>query len=313
MQVLKNQAFTCIDQKSKVKLTDMGDLKEVMYLKHINTEPFPITKVNKDEYIVHTTGEIKQYNHTETRNENKENLRRTFKKLRNLINYNFRGGQNELAFTITYQENMMDVKRLYRDCDRFFKRLRYKYGSFDYISVVEPQGRGAWHCHILLKFNDMEKAYIPNKDVASLWGNGFVKVKAIKRNVDNLGAYLSAYLGDVEYTKESVKELQEEGLPLSAMEIKEVDVDGQKKKFIKGGRLHFYPTGMNIYRKSRGIQEPKAEYVKYAEVKKIVGYAEPNYRTSYQIYDDEGNEVNTIVYEQYNLKRAQVQCKEMEG
>jgi hypothetical protein len=291
----------------------MGDLKEVMYLKHINTEPFLITKVNKDEYIVHTTGEIKKYNHTETRNENKENLRRTFKKLRNLINYNFRGGQNVLAFTITYQENMMDVKRLYRDCDMFFKRLRYKYGSFDYISVVEPQGRGAWHCHILLKFNDMEKAYIPNKDVASLWGNGFVKVKAIKRNVDNLGAYLSAYLGDVEYTKESVKELQEEGLPLSAMEIKEVDVDGQKKKFIKGGRLHFYPTGMNIYRKSRGIQEPKAEYVKYAEVKKIVGYSEPNYRTSYQIYDDEGNEVNTIVYEQYNLKRAQVQCKEMEG
>ncbi|PEZ26663.1 hypothetical protein CN361_31525, partial [Bacillus cereus] len=45
-------------------------------------------------------------------------------------------------------------------------RLKRKYkneSTIDYISVVEPQGRGAWHCRVLLRFNDKDSIFLPNK------------------------------------------------------------------------------------------------------------------------------------------------------
>ncbi|MGW7157742.1 rolling circle replication-associated protein, partial [Streptomyces sp. NPDC054887] len=61
---------------------------------------------------------------------------------------------------MTYKKNMTDTKKLYSDFQNFIDRLRYKYkkeSSIDYLSVVEPQGRGAWHCHVLMRFNDLDK------------------------------------------------------------------------------------------------------------------------------------------------------------
>src|SRR5690606_32528235 len=117
--------------------------------------------------------------HSENRQQNYNSLRQTFKKLRYLINNNFEGLSNELHITLTYKENMTDPKRLYVDFDRFFKRLRYKYkndSSIDYVSVIEPQGRGAWHCHVLMRFNDLDKVFIKSDDLSALWGQGFIKI-----------------------------------------------------------------------------------------------------------------------------------------
>jgi hypothetical protein len=301
VKIEKHQGSDFIEDSKKVKVINMGHLVEVMAIEKCNRNGLPITKLSKDQYVVNETGEIKDYEHTDNSLQNRDNLRKTFKKIRHLINYNFRGNKNELAFTITYKENMTDVKRLYKDFERFIKRIRYKYPDIDYLSVVEPQGRGAWHSHVLVKVNGVEKVYIPNKELADLWGNGFVTVKAIRQNVDNMGAYLSAYLGDVELNNENVQELAEAGY--RKYEVKEVEIEGIKKKFIKGGRLHMYPTGMNIYRKSEGIKHPPEEWLKYAEVKKIVGSTKPNYTETLSIFDDEGEELNTISYEHYNLKR----------
>ena len=292
-----------------VKMTDMGHIKEVMCVDRLSLSPPPITKIDRDLYMLNETGEVREYQHTENRSQNVDNLRRTFKQIRHIINFNFSGGGNELAFTLTYVENMTDTKRLYFDFDKFMKQLRYHYGKdIDYFSVVEPQGRGAWHCHVLLRFNAFDKIYIPNEEIARMWGQGFVTVKAIRKDVDNLGAYLSAYLGDIELTLEN-KGVVEECCPgdVGQYEIKTVEVDGVEKRFIKGGRLHLYPTGMNIYRKSRGIKIPDSSYMSYSEAKKIVGSATPNYSSMVCIFDDEDTEVNRIIYEQYNLKRKQSQ------
>lgn len=300
MQVLKNQEFTAIPNEKKVKITDMGFVKEIMYIEKLNVNGFPVKKLNKNEYIVLETGEVKEYqNHIENRSQDTESLRKTFKTLRGLITTNFQGNKNELAFTITYAENMKDVKQLYADFKKFMMKLKYKYPNIDYINVVEPQERGAWHCHVLIRFNGLEKVYVPNKDIAEMWGNGFVSVKAIRQNVDNLGAYLSAYLGDVELkNKNQIKPGQV---------IKEVEVEGKKKKFIKGGRLYLYPPGMNIYRCSRGIKQPKISYDTYAnaikDIKKIDGAVTPVYSTKTVIRDDDGKMLNSICYENYNLKR----------
>lgn len=283
----------------------MGNIKEFMYMEKLNLSGFPIKKISRKEYMFLETGEIKEYSfHAENRSQNKDSLRKTFKKIRELINANFTGQPNELAFTITYAENMTDPKKLYKDFDRFMKRLKYKYLNVDYINVVEPQGRGAWHCHILLKFNDLKKAYIPNKEVAELWGKGFVSVKAMRKDVDNLGAYLSAYLGDVEINN-NVGELIELGVLdfNKSFKIKEIEIDGQPKRFVKGGRLHLYPAGMNIFRCSKGIKKPEVTYIPYKDIKKIVGAATPNYSTRMKILDDDGNELNSITYFQYNMVR----------
>lgn len=283
----------------------MGNIKEFMYMEKLNLSGFPIKKISREEYMFLETGEIKEYSfHAENRSQNKDSLRKTFKKIRELINANFTGQSNELAFTITYAENMTDPKKLYTDFKKFMKKLKYRYSDVDYINVVEPQGRGAWHCHILLRFNDLKKVYIPNKEVAELWGQGFVSVKAMRKDVDNLGAYLSAYLGDVEINN-NVGELIELGVLdfNKSFKIKEIEIDGQPKRFVKGGRLHLYPAGMNIFRCSKGIKKPEVTYIPYKDIKKIVGAAAPNYSTRMKILDDDGNELNSITYFQYNMVR----------
>jgi hypothetical protein len=306
LQVLKNQSVGQIPSYKKVKLTDMGNIKEIMYIEKLSLNGFPVKKISKNEYIILDTGEVKEYlNHSENRSQDINSLRKTFKKIRQLINNNFTGAKNELAFTITYAENMTDTGRLYDDFRKFIMRLKYKYSNIDYMSVVEPQERGAWHCHILIRFNGLEKVYIPNKQIEELWGKGFVNVKSIKRNVDNLGAYLSAYLGDVELRDNNLHELISSGVVKvgQALNIKEVEIEGKTKKFIKGGRLHMYPPGMNIYRCSRGIVEPTVQYITYEDAKKIVGAGTPNYSTKVKILDDDGEVINSISYENYNLKR----------
>lgn len=311
-KVLKNLNSELIEGHKKVKLTDMGNIKEIMYLQKKNFKPFRIKKISSTEYIVLDTGEIKEFKKIENRSQDKESLRKTFKKIRQLINTNFVGFNNELCFTITYKENVTDPKILYKDFDRFMKKLKYKYKSVDYINVVEPQGRGAWHCHILLRFNDYNKIFIPNKEISEMWGRGFVKVKAIKKDIDNLGAYLSAYLGDVELDENNLSELIETGAikPGQAFNIKEVEVEGVKKKFIKGGRLAYYPPGMNLYRASRGIKQPNIiDNITYEEAKKIVGADTPTYSTRTLILDDSDEILNSIIYEQYNLKRIKNQME----
>ena len=304
VKIQKKSEVQPIDGDQKIKLVNMGHILEVMAMEKLPDGDFGITKIDKDRYMINDTGEVLEYNHTENRKENIDSLRKTFKQLRYLINYNFQGNPNELAFTITYGEHVTDPERLYKDFERFMKRIRYKYKDVDYLNVVEPMGSGRWHCHCLLKFNSMKKTYILNTEVREMWGQGHVTVKAIRQNVDNMGAYLSAYLGDIELTDENIKQVYESG---GNIVVKEAEVDGKKKKFIKGGRLHMYPTGMRIYRKSQGIKEPPVDWLYFDEVKKIVGSATPNYSKTIDILDENDEILNSITYYQYNLKRGEYQ------
>lgn len=277
-----------------VTVTEMNHIIEVQHMEKTNCK-VNIKKLSKDEYVELSTGEIKEFQHSANRQENYNSLRQTFKKMRYLINNNFIGQANELHAVLTYEENMTDTKRLYNDFKRFMMRLRRKYKdtSIDYLCVVEPQGRGAWHCHVLLRFNDLQSVFIENSVLRELWGLGFVMIKSL-RNVDNIGAYLSAYLADVELTDENVgKVYKADG------DIKVKEVEG--KKYIKGGRLHMYPPGMNLYRKSKGIVEPERVKMQFKDIKKVVGAATPHY--SKKLTVQSGDFENTIQYLQYNTKR----------
>lgn len=291
------QVLFGIKPTSVVTLTEMGHISEIQRMERQNQQQ-TIRKISKDEYIVLETGEIKEFNHIENRSQSMNSLRQTFKKLRYLINNNFVGAKNELHMTLTYAENMTDTERLYADFKRFMMRLKRKYKgqSIDYLNVIEPQERGAWHCHLLIRFNDVGSIFIENKKIAEMWGQGFVTIRSLAE-VDNIGAYLSAYLSDIELTDETEPLAYTDGT-----EIVEKTVEGQKKKFIKGGRLHMYPPSMKLYRKSRGIVPPTRKRMTYEDAKKAVGSAQPHYSKTYDILTDDFK--NTIHFEQYNSKRV---------
>lgn len=291
-----------------VKVTKMNHIVEVQHMEKVNRKA-NIKKLNKDNYLELSTGEIKEFSHSENRQQNFNSLRQTFKRLRYLINNNFVGTKNELHITLTYSDHVTDSKRLYLDFNKFIKRLKYKYkndSSIDYLSVVEPQGSGRWHCHVLMRFNDLESIYIPNEfdkrtkepinaPLYDLWGQGWVTIKSLNE-VDNIGAYLSAYLTDVELTEENFSSSLSAGGEVSVKEV-------EGKKYIKGGRLHMYPSGMNLYRKSKGIEEPQREEMKFKDIKKVVGAATPHYQKAIHLNDEENDYQNTISYLQYNKKR----------
>lgn len=290
-----------IGQDSIVTVTDMGHLVEVLHMKRRNTECH-IKKLDADRYMNIKTGEILEFEKADNRGDSADSLRKTFKRLRYLVNGNFKGDKNELFITLTYAENMMDQERLYKDFKNFMKRFRNKLkkksSELDYISVVEPQERGAWHMHVLMRFNGQKSVFVPSKLLEDVWGHGFVKIQRIE-GVDNIGAYLTAYLSDVEIPEKI--ENMEEFEALLGKEVVIREVNGEQKRFVKGGRLWRYPSGMNLYRSSRGIEEPERTEMRYKDIKKIVGAATPHYQKSYEIERD--NFKNTVTYQQFNLKR----------
>lgn len=292
-----------IDNKALVTVTEMGHLLEIQYMQKQNAS-CGIKVLNANEYVNLSTGEIKEFKKSETKADSYKSLMKTFKRLRYLINNNFRGNANELFVTLTYKENMTDTKRLYADFDKFMKRLRYnlkkdpeKFGvDIEYISVVEPQGRGAWHCHVLMKFVGVNKVYVSNSQIADLWGHGFVSVRGLQ-GVDNIGAYITPYLTNMELTNDTA------GIALQHdSQIITKEVEGVEKQFIKGGRLHLYPSGMNLYRKSRGIKMPERKTVRMETMqKKIAGWA-PSYQKKVDLETEDFQ--NTLVFLEYNNKRG---------
>ena len=195
--------------------------------------------LDADRYVDLTTGEIKFAEHSETRGDkmSRSQLRKSFAKMRGLINSNFSGQENESLITLTYHENMTDPQRLYYDMDKFCKRLKTRLGALKYVTAVEPQGRGAWHAHMLCK--QLEGGGLVDKQLINgIWPHGYIIDVEPLDHVDNVGAYLTAYLSNVP---------TEDGANGAAV--------GKAVK--KGGRLNMYPRGMHVFRASRNCEKPK--------------------------------------------------------
>lgn len=291
-----------------VKVTVAGNVFRVVSMRD-PPGASPIRRISGDMYVNIKTGQYGVYHKSETKADVVQGVRRSLYRLRMLISANCVDCRYLLWVTLTYHENMQDYKRLYMDFKRFWVRfLRYadKKGisSPEYISVAEPQGRGAWHLHVILLFNGFAP-YIPNGDVASMWEQGFTKTKSV-HGVDNLGAYFSAYLADM-----PVDDVELAGLEYKSDSVIEkcvVDDDERetRKKFVKGARLALYPAGMNFYRTSRGIARPRTAVLPpdtWDELKEKVGLREPTFSRSAIVLDDDNGsalQVNEITVDYYN-------------
>lgn len=288
------------------KVTRMGHILEVQHMSSRPTGLKSITRISKDQYMVNETGEIKDYRHSENRAQNVAGLKRTFANIRRYINNNFTGGNNMLFTTLTYAENMTDPERLRVDCDNFRKRLNRFHPNLAYLSVIEPQARGAWHLHMLLKDTTGKYLYISNDDMARLWGHGYTKTERLDK-CNNVGAYVTAYLANIPIEEY----VQIPGVPdcIEIVEVTMSDENGKPvtKSMVKGGRCYLYPSGIKICRHSQCVKPPTSENMKYIRVKEIVGDTTPDYSTTVEISDDDGQPLNTISYFQFNLKRHKKQ------
>ena len=308
---MKREVITkeeCKNHKDRIcKVTTTGNIVEIMEISALNRKQ-TVQRLNKDEAVVLSTGEKIQLNHADDRSGNVKNMRKSMKNLRDLINANITDTGNCLFITLTYAENMTDEKRLYDDMRKFLQRLKYycKVNGLlipEYIAVVEPQGRGAWHVHLFLLFP--EKApFVPSIKLAELWGFGFVKIEKID-NVDNVGAYLTAYLCNL-----PLEEAEQNGIDPSDYRMIECEVESelgvkQKKKILKGARLSMYPAGMNFYRCSRGVKRPEVEWMTVDKANKKASAGTLTYEKYIRISEDEF--LSDISYRYFNALRGNSQ------
>lgn len=148
-----------------------------------------------------------------------QTLRDARNKCRRLAIANF--NKDSYFMTLTVAENKDDVAFFDNEISKFLKKLKRRYGNYDYIAVREFQKRGAIHYHLLININfplDVPPEYMPKKKRAwvgkyaqlskqynheyimpfeehlkELWGHGFVDVEPCK-HIDNVGAYLTKYM-----------------------------------------------------------------------------------------------------------------------
>lgn len=290
------------DSSALVKVTEMGNVTEVQYMSRRNMKQTIQILPGREEYVHLSTGEIKPVSHHTSRADDFKSLRKTFARCRNLINANVTDVSHVRWCTLTYAENMTDTKRLHDDFRKFVMRMKTfcksnKLDTFEYIAMMEPQGRGAWHVHLLLIFPKMAP-YIANADLSKIWGHGFVKINALD-NVDNVGAYLTAYLADM-----TLEDAQKDERAFQAVESSEMKhIGGQSKAVLKGARLAMYPAGFNMIRHSRGLKEPEETYMTYSEAEKKTSGATEVFCSTSKLTDSE-NDFETVIYKaQYNKSR----------
>ena len=203
------------------------------------------------------------------------------KEVKRLINANLNQWTDEEEnrmtskfLTLTFKENITDIKYANREFSKFIQRLSYNLAyKIKYLTVIEFQdgktykdkrtgelkkglGRGAVHYHSVI-FN---MPYMPVKELQAIWGHGFVKLNKID-DVDNVGAYVCKYM-----TK------------------------GDDERLI----------GQKMYFKSTGLLQPEIinDYSQVQEYKKAFANDKPTFETEF-----EAPFIGKIKYAQYNTNK----------
>lgn len=129
-------------------------------------------------------------------------------RLRRIANANF--SEINLFITMTYRYQIDDVTQGDKHFSDFVNNLREETGQkFNYIAVREFTKKGRLHYHMMCDLNlqwddDEDILKSLERDVASVWGQGYCDIKRMDRHnsrqkrfkdkgIDNVGAYMSKY------------------------------------------------------------------------------------------------------------------------
>ena len=165
------------------------------------------------EYYSYSDGYLKGYSTKNNNGGRKKNyvsedfeenrikvLNRAKKDLRRLINSNFNqyGNLTSKFLTLTFADDIRDLKCANYEFKKFLQRLNYRVNNskkniLKYTCVVEFHKSGCIHYHVIF----YNLPYLKSNEISDLWRNGFIKINKIN-NVDNVGTYVASYLGQVE-------------------------------------------------------------------------------------------------------------------
>ena len=248
------------------KIIQSGDIIEIYEYSKGYLKGYTLT----ENEINNRTGTESNLDDTDSR---ERSLKRAKANLRRLINSNV--GQYGKEFTakfltLTFKENVKNIKQANYEFEKFLKRLNYycfgtKKANLKYTCVVEFQKRGAIHYHIII----YNMPYLKANEISNVWGNGFIKINKIN-DIDNVGAYVGEYLGQAK--------------------------KGQGKN-IEDDRLR----GQKTYFSSRGLFKPVE--ITDKKIVEQVATALLNEKPTYSAtFDNE--QLGNISYKQYNLKNV---------
>lgn len=280
------------------KTVRTGRILRIVQYERLRRESY-IIKLPGKQYCIKKTGEVlPESTRAKTRSQNLRYVRQSMQHGRDMVNTNIRNLDKCIWVTFTYAENMTDEKKLYYDFMNFNKAYRKKVGHYKYIVAVEPQGRGAWHMHCFMIFN--EKPWIDYNEIIKTWGKGRVEVQRMYGDVDNLGAYVSAYLCNLPLQE---KAQSEGGHNLNIV----TDRDGHM--YQKAQRISMYPAGMQIFRFSRGLVKPTEEFISLDEAEKKASAGTLTFEKMVQanIETEKGTYTNTYYSKYYIMPESEIQ------
>lgn len=174
------------------KLQKYTDISKVYFKKAISYGEI----IDKIEYKdLKITFKNRDRQNTERRSEGErryDSIARTRQSLYRLISCNIgqHGDYPSIFFTITFKENLTDLKIANLEFKKFIMRLNYYFDKkLRYVFIPEFQKRGAVHYHGVF-FNI---PYIDKNKVQEIWGNGFTRIETT-RKIKNISAYVAKYL-----------------------------------------------------------------------------------------------------------------------
>lgn len=183
---MKQENNKLINEEEYVTMYKCGNYQEIVCCRQ-NTKPIQITKLNKNQYIDNSTGEIKDYHHSECKT--LDNIKKQFKNIPRLIKGYFDCDNTERFITLTYSYKMNNPYLLSYDFKKFIRKINRRYGKCRYIYIKEPNGKGSWHIHSIIKRLDGKPFYMTDETLRNLWGNGYAVSTIIPYNICTLPQY----------------------------------------------------------------------------------------------------------------------------
>ena len=146
--------------------------------------------------------------HAESERDKAGNRRKVLNKARNQIIRLANCNQDMTSFvTLTYADNMQDLKQSKKDLEKCIRLLQKDYKGFKYLYVLEFQARGAIHYHMLCNMPVLIKTAkkghrkpqkqkdLENEFRLDYWPNGWCDIRNLETEGNtNAGLYVSSYL-----------------------------------------------------------------------------------------------------------------------
>lgn len=227
---------------------------------HIKTKNSNLSRYRRkgNEIVDTETGEITEIVITKFKTD--KTIRRTMKEtIRPLLENNFKGGNNELFVTLTFENNMNDFDELPRIFNNFWNRLCYKFKNLDlaclYVKEMQ-QNRQSWHYHFLMKEQNGKYLYIPNEQMQKLWGLGLTKTN----RVTSADEYIHTEID------EEADMLDTFNVPSGKFHIGKA-IDYMCKLRTKSGEI---PSNGRIHGKKGRLKAPKVSRMSYREASNTI-------------------------------------------